>query len=85
MARKVVGIKDQAEKRRARIRLAWLGLFTKVRLGSIVHHHIAVFISLLTFQIILWPYNAGHFGVFFPRLVVGAHILTHLTTIGQLE
>ena len=83
MTIKVVGVKDQAEN--GELESDWLGLFTKVRLGSIVHHHIAVFISLLTFQMFLWPYNAGHFGVFFPRLVVGAHILTHLTSIGQLE
>ena len=74
MGRKVVASKIR--QKNGELESDWLGLFTKVRLGSIVHHRIAVFISLLTFQIILCPYNAGHFGVFFPRLVVGAHNLT---------
>ena len=54
MIKKALGIKDQAEN--GEIESDWLGLFTEVRLGSIVHHCIAVFISLLTFQMIHWPY-----------------------------
>ena len=49
-----------------------LGLLTKVRLGSIVHHRIAVFLHLSN---VLF-YICWTFWSLFPRPVVGAHILT---------